>query len=217
MMKCTETKSLFSPYLDGAVNGRQMRKIVEHLEGCRNCSLEYTSFRRAQALLASVGRKKAPNDLALRLRLAIQHERARASSRGLRALAWRIEHGFNTFMLPATAGLISAVIIFGLLIGFFALPRVQNDVPTSLYMPPRLTSAPFALLGIDKPVIVEADVNAEGRVEDYRVLSGPHDSDNLRVQLDNALIFATFEPARAFGLPTAGKVVVSFDIRNLGT
>jgi anti-sigma factor RsiW len=216
-MKCTETQSLFSPYLDGAVNGRQMRKIVEHLEGCQDCSSEYSSFRRAQALLASVGKKKAPNDLALRLRLAIQHERTKASSRGLRGVAWRIEHAFNNFMLPATAGVLSAVIIFGLLIGFFALPPVQNDVPTSLYMPPRLTSAPFALLGIDKPVIVEADVNAEGRVEDYRVLSGPKESDGLRVQLDNALIFATFEPARAFGLPAAGKIVISFDKRNLGT
>jgi anti-sigma factor RsiW len=216
-MKCTETQSLFSPYLDGAVNGRQMRKIVEHLEGCQDCSSEYISFQRAQALLASVGKKKAPNDLALRLRLAIQHERTKASSRGFRGLAWRIEHAFNSFMLPATAGVISAVIIFGLLIGFFALPPVQNDVPTSLYMPPRLTSAPFALLGIDKPVIVEADVNAEGRVEDYRVLSGPRESDGLRVQLDNALIFATFEPARAFGLPAAGKIVISFDKRNLGT
>jgi anti-sigma factor RsiW len=216
-MKCTETQSLFSPYLDGAVNGRQMRKIVEHLEGCQDCSSEYISFRRAQALLASVGKKKAPTDLALRLRLAIQHERAKTRGRGFRALAWRIEHAFNSFMLPATAGVISAVIIFGLLIGFFALPPVQNDVPTSLYMPPRLTSAPFALLGVDKPVIVEADVNAEGRVEDYRVLSGPQESDGLRVQLDNALIFATFEPARAFGLPAAGKIVISFDKRNLGT
>ena len=216
-MKCTETQSLFSPYLDGAVNGRQMRKIVEHLEGCQGCNSEYISFQRAQALLASVGKKKAPNDLALRLRLAIQHERAKASKRGFRALAWRVEHAFNNVMLPATAGLISAVIIFGLLIGFFALPPVQNDIPTSLYMPPRLTSAPFALLGIDKPVIVEADVNAEGRVEDYRVLSGPGESDGLRIQLDNALIFATFEPARAFGLPAAGKIVISFDKRNLGT
>ena len=212
-MKCTETQSLFSPYLDGVVNGRQMRKIVEHLEGCKGCSSEYISFQRAHALLASVGKRKAPNDLALRLRLAIQHERSRAGNRGLRALAWRIEHTFNSFMLPATAGVISAVIIFGLLIGFFALPRVQNDVPTSLYLPPRLTSAPFALLGVDQPVIVEADVNAEGRVEDYRVLSGPAESDGLRVQLDNALIFATFEPARAFGLPAAGKIVISFDKR----
>jgi hypothetical protein len=216
-MKCTETQSLFSPYLDGAVNGRQMRKIVEHLEDCKGCSSEYVSFQRAHALLTSVGKKKAPNDLALRLRLALQHERARAGNRGWRSLAWRIEHTFNSFMLPATAGVISAVIIFGLLIGFFALPPVQNDVPTSLYLPPRLTSAPFALLGVDKPVIVEADVNAEGRVEDYRILSGPADSDGLRVQLDNALIFATFEPARAFGLPAAGKIVISFDKRNLGT
>ena len=85
-MKCAETKSLFSPYLDGVMNGRQMHKLAEHLQGCGDCSSEYVSFKRAQALLTSMGRKKAPADLALRLRLAIQHERAKASNRSLRAL-----------------------------------------------------------------------------------------------------------------------------------
>ncbi len=218
-MKCVEIKSLFSPYLDGLVNGRQMRNIAAHLEECVECTSEYQSWRRTQTLLTSMGRKKAPADLALRLRLAIQHERARASAHRLENIVTRLEHALNTFMLPATAGLVSAVIIFGLLIGFLALPRLnaQNDVPTALYMPPRLTSAPYGLIGINQPVVLEAYVNAEGRVEDYRILSGPSgDSSSLRVQVDNALIFATFEPAREFGLPAAGKVVLSFDKKNLG-
>lgn len=217
-MKCTESKSLFSPYLDGLLNGRQMRHIAAHLEDCVECSSEYRSLQRAQALMAAMGRKKAPPDLALRLRLALQHEQARASARRFPNLVFRLEHALNTFMLPATAGLVSAVIIFGLLISFLALPRLnaQNDVPTSLYTPPRLTAAPYGLIGVNEPVVLEAYVNAEGRVEDYRILSGPQDSNSLRVQIDNALIFATFEPAREFGLPAAGRVVLSFDKKNVG-
>ncbi len=216
-MKCVEVRSLFSSYLDGAVSGKQMRNIADHLALCPSCSWEYHATRRTQALVASVGKRRAPSDLALRLRLAIQHERARKSGT-LQGFVLRLEHGFNSFMLPATAGLVSAVIIFGLLIGLFAAPQlnVQNDVSTALYLPPRLTAAPYGLIGINEPVVLEAYVSSEGRVEDYRIISGPKESDSLRVQLDNALIFATFEPARAFGMPSSGRVVITFEKRNLG-
>jgi Putative zinc-finger len=216
-MKCIEVRSLFSSYLDGVVSGKQMRSIADHLALCPSCSLEYDAARRTQALVASIGKRRAPSDMALRLRLAIQHERARKSGT-LPGFLIRLEHAFNSFMLPATAGLVSAVIIFGLLIGLFAAPQLnaQNDVSTSLYLPPRLTSAPYGLIGVNEPVVLEAYVSSEGRVEDYRVISGPKESHSLRVQLDNALIFATFEPARAFGMPSSGRVVITFERRNLG-
>jgi hypothetical protein len=51
-------------------------------------------------------------------------------------------------------------------------------------------------------------------VQDYRILSG-HDSDRLRVKIDNALIFTTFEPARAFGQPSSGHVVLAFSTVNV--
>jgi anti-sigma factor (TIGR02949 family) len=216
-MKCVDVRSLFSSYLDGAVSGKQMRNIADHLALCPSCSSEYDATRRTQALVASIGKRRAPSDLALRLRLAIQHERTRKYGT-LQGFVLRLEHAFNSFMLPATAGLVSAVIIFGLLIGLFASPQlnVQNDVSTALYLPPRLTSAPYGLIGINEPVVLEAYVSSEGRVEDYRIISGPKESDSLRVQLDNALIFATFEPARAFGMPSSGRVVITFEKRNLG-
>src|SRR5262245_60918632 len=184
-MKCVEARSLFSSYLDGVVSGKQMRNIADHLAVCPSCSSDYDATRRTQALVASIGRRRAPSDLALRLRLAIQHERKRKSGT-VQGFLLYLEHAFNSFMLPATAGLVSAVIIFGLLIGLFASPQLnaQNDVPTSLYLPPRLTSAPYGLIGIDEPIVLEAYVSSEGRVEDYRIISGPKESDSLRVQLD---------------------------------
>jgi len=208
-MDCKQAKSLFSTYLDGAVSGHAMRDISAHLEKCGSCHTSYISLKRTQALLSSLGSRKAPSDLPLRLKLAIQRERSRGPAYTLRNLGLRLEHAINSFMLPATAGLVTAVIMFGVLIGFFAVPEIANDVPTSLYTPPRLAAGPYAIEGLESPVMIEASVDATGRVQDYRILSG-HDSDSLRVKIDNALIFTTFEPARAFGAPASGRVVLAF-------
>lgn len=215
MMDCNRAKSMFSSYLDGAVSGQEMHAVSAHVERCPHCRQSYRSLQRTQALLARLGTRKAPNDLELRLRLAIQQERTRTPKRMLQAFALQVEHGINTFMLPATAGLLSAVIMFGVLIGFFALPTVADDIPTSLYTPPKLASGPYEVPGLESPVLIEANVDAAGRVEDYRILSGPHDGDSLRVKIDNALIFTTFEPARAFGQPSSGRVVLAFSSVNV--
>ena len=46
-MKCGEARSLFSPYLDGAVSGAQMHALSEHLEICSRCNREYLLLRRS--------------------------------------------------------------------------------------------------------------------------------------------------------------------------
>jgi anti-sigma factor RsiW len=213
-MDCQQAKSMFSIYLDGAVSGHEMRAISEHMDGCVACHTNYTSLQRTQALLWSLGTRKAPKDLPLRLKIAIQQERSRSAARTLQNIALRIEHAINSFMLPATAGLVSAIVMFGVLIGYFAVPEVANDVPTSLYTPPRLSAGPYEIQGIDGPVLIEASVDSTGRVQDYRILSG-RDSDAVRVKIDNALIFTTFEPARAFGQPASGHVVLAFSTVNV--
>jgi anti-sigma factor RsiW len=213
-MDCKQAKSMLSSYLDGAVSGQEMRAISDHLDSCGACHNGYLSLERTRALLSSLAPRKAPKDLALRLRILIQQERARRPIRILQNLGLHIEHAINSFMLPATAGLASAVIMFGVLIGFFALPEVANDVPTSLYTPPRLAAGPYAIEGIDSPVLIEASVDSSGRVQDYRILSG-HDSDAMRLKIDNALIFTTFQPARAFGQPASGHVVLALWTMNV--
>ena len=213
-MDCKQAKSMFSTYLDGAVSGHDMRAISAHLEGCGECHAGYLSLQRTQALLSSLGTRKAPRDLPLRLKLAIQQERANTAARALQSWGLRLEHALNTFMLPATAGLVTAIVMFGVLIGCFALPEVANDVPTSLYTPPRLAAGPYAIEGLDGPVLIEANVDPSGRLLDYRILSG-HDSDALRIKIDNALIFTMFEPARAFGAPASGHVVLAFSTVNV--
>src|SRR3954462_7108635 len=213
-MKCTEAISLFNPYLDGSLNGSQMHSLANHFKSCKNCTAEYGTLKQTQTLLSGLGRKQAPADLALRIRVAVSQQRSASWSRRYQGLVVRLENALNAFMLPAGAGLVTATVMFGVLIGFLAAPNKvsANDVPTSLYMPPRLTSAPFVgSLTIDSssPVVIEAYVDSNGRVADYRIIAGD-DTEQVRKQLDRSLIFTVFEPAMSFGAPASGRVVITF-------
>jgi hypothetical protein len=216
-MNCGEAKHLFSPYLDGRVTGRQMRALTGHMQECPRCTHEYVALQRTQQLLAGLGPKKAPPDLALKLRVALSREAAMQRRPRLEGAFVRLENVLNAFMVPATAGLVSAVLTFGLLLGFFALPTQLQassaDVPLMLYTGPQLEQSVFGTsLGSfgEDSVVVEAYVDANGRVQDYRVLSEPEGTKDVLPQLKNLLIFTTFRPALSMGVPTSGRAVISF-------
>src|SRR5208337_4469233 len=216
-MTCTEIRKLFSPYVDGSVSGSEMHTVTRHVEQCSECAREYAATQRTQQLLSNLGRQKAPADLALKLRLAISREAAQSRRPRFEGALVRFENALNAFMVPATAGLVSAVLIFGLLLGFFALPAElrasSGDVPLMLYTAPQLEQSAFGTsLGNigDDAVVIEANVDANGRVEDYRILSQPDDAKAVLPQLKNILIFTTFRPALSMGRPTTGTAVLSF-------
>ena len=216
-MNCAEIKKLFSPYLDGQVSGSEMSALKRHVEECASCAREYAATERTQELLASLGPKKAPYDLALKLRVAISREAAQARRPRFEGVLVRLGDAINAFMVPATAGMVSAMLCFGLLLGFFALPAElrasSGDVPLMLYIGPQLEQSAFGTsLGNigDDAVVVEAYVDANGRVEDYRILSQPDEVKAVLPQLKNLLIFTTFHPALSMGRPTSGTAVLSF-------
>lgn len=216
-MNCGEAKHLFSPYLDGRVSGREMHALNGHVQECSRCAHEYAALQRTQLLLASLGTKKAPPDLALKLRVAISREAALQRHSRFEGVLVRLENVLNAVMVPATAGLVSAVLIFGLLLGFFALPAQLQassaDVPLMLYTGPQLEQSVFGTsLGsfAEDSVVVEAYVDANGRVQDYRILSEPEGTTDVLPQLKNLLIFTTFRPALSMGVPTPGRAVISF-------
>jgi Putative zinc-finger len=214
-MKCIEAKSMFSSYLDGAVTGTEMLALTRHLDTCAHCQREYVSLRQTQQLLTKVGRRKAPEDLALKLRLAISREVAQSHHPYFHDLRIRVENAIQGFMVPATVGLATAVVIFGFLMGFLALPlQADNpDVPLMLNTAPQLQQSAFgtSLESIkDDSLVIEAYVDSNGRVQDYRVLSSPQDAKGLPPQVKNMLIFTTFRPATSMGQPTSGRAVLSF-------
>lgn len=215
---CRHMRSQFSGYLDGIVSGRVMQEIAGHLQGCADCSDEFASLRATQSLLGSIGPAKAPEDLALRLRVALSQEAAKTPQ--AKVDRWKIQWAdvYRPFALRATAGFASAVCLIGtaaMLVGMFAAPTPveARDEPFYFASGPRFlytSIAPDTPIGNpDQPVIVHAYVNDIGRVYDYRVVSGEI-TPELRRQLDNTMLFSLFEPARSFGEPVRGTVVMSF-------
>ena len=216
-MTCGEAKELFSPYLDGMLTGRQMQMLSGHVEHCGACAREYEQLSKTQQLVSGLGRKRAPSDLALRLKVAISQEIALAKRPLFEGFLVRFENALNAFMVPATAGLISAVVIFGVLMSFFALPAPlqagNTDVPLMLSTGPVLLQSSFAsqMSSINSDtLVIEAYVDANGRVQDYRILSDSPEAQELMPAVKNMLIFTTFRPATSMGRPTPGHAVLSF-------
>jgi len=215
-IECPQAKQLFSPYLDGAVTGTEMLALQGHLAACANCRRQYESLRKTQQLLTSVARPKIPTDLGLKLRLAASREAASAKRAQFEGLMVRIENAVESFMVPATAGFLSALLIFGVAMVYFVAPstlRADNDVPLVMVnTAPQLQPSAFGLMDSidDDSLVIEAYVDANGRVQDYRILSDSGNSKEVMPEVKRMLIFTTFRPALSMGRPTPSKAVLSF-------
>jgi anti-sigma factor RsiW len=220
MNGCHAVQEKFTEYLDGRLNGREMQGIGVHLERCRECAHEWESLRQAQASLAELGSVPEPEDLPLRIRVAISQERARRRQSPFHAwnLAWKNTVG--PFLLQAGAGFASAVLLLGsiiVLVTMFTQPEMAQatkDEPLGNPTAPRLVSLSNGagdnqIGALSGPVVVEVYINGEGQMYDYRIVSGP-DDETTRSQIENILLTSRFAPARFFGQPVRGLAVLSF-------
>jgi anti-sigma factor RsiW len=219
MNGCSAVQAGFTDYLDGRLNGHEMQQIGAHLKDCRSCSREWESLRSVQSSLASLGSVPEPEDLLLRVRVAVSQERARMGRSRLETatLLWR--NTLGPFLLQASAGFASAVLLLGsviLMVSMFAQPekaQANADEPLGMATAPHLLYLSSGADGDDitaaSPVVVEAYVNDEGQVYDYRIVSGATDA-STRSRVENLLLFSVFEPARFFGQPVRGLAVLSF-------
>jgi hypothetical protein len=215
-LRCVQAKQLFSSYLDGAVTGTEMLALENHIASCAPCRTEYQSLRRTQQMLTSVARPKAPADLGLNLRLMISREVAQAKRPPFEGLMLRLENAFRNHMLPAAAGFVSAVLIFGVAMVYFVTPatlKASEDVPLVMVNTgPEMQ--PSALVSMDTinadSLVIEAYVGANGRVQDYRILSNTDGSEQVLPEVKRMLIFTTFRPALSMGRPMPSRAVLSF-------
>ena len=232
MKQCEAYRERFSAYLDGALTGVAMQQTAAHLEVCSECEREFAGWRAMQAALVKIGPARPPADLALRLRVALSQERARTARRSLDRWEMRWQNTVAPFLLRASAGFASAVLLLGtaaVLVGAFASPEPveARDVSADAATSPRFL---YSLLASSPPgtdrtgmakargsataqdanaVVVEAYVSSSGRVYDYRIISGPNDAAS-RAQVESLLLFSIFEPARVFGEPVRGVAVLTF-------
>ena len=97
-MKCSVAKGLMSSYMDGAVSRSQMASVTQHLHGCASCTDYFGSLHKTQQLVGSLGRKQAPPEMALKLRVALSQEMANARRSRWDGLRVRWENAFNAIL-----------------------------------------------------------------------------------------------------------------------
>jgi hypothetical protein len=199
------------------MSGAVMHEIAAHLQACPACTKEFAEWRKAQALVSSIGPAKAPPNLGLRLRVAVSQQAANTAQEKLARGRIRWENTVRPLLWQITAGFASTVALLGgvaVLVGMFASPEplLARDEPLPMTTSPRFLYTPPAAGGSitgDSPVVVQAFVNGEGRVYDFKIVSGNADA-KTRAQLENTLLFSVFAPAQIFGQPVRGTVLLAF-------
>jgi hypothetical protein len=215
---CRKCRSSFSAYLDGAVSGQQMQQIAIHMEKCPDCAREFSALRTMQRSLTALGPAKAPAGLGLKLRLAISHEQAKRKSTWLDTLSLKWDNAVRPMLVQVSAGFAGAVLLvgsIGLLLGMVAAPEpvMANDEPLGAMTAPHYLYSSVSPRAIvtdhDSVIVVEAYVNAQGRVYDYKIVSGQEDPAVHRQVVDQ-LLMSVYEPASVFGSHVRGRVVLTF-------
>ncbi len=203
---CSEIRSYFSDYLDGTCSREVFRSVRFHLNYCASCRSELERCEVLRADLRTLPPHRVSPDLALRLRVELsRHLHRNALGRLLVAL----DNFLKPLVLPASGGVLAAVLCFGLILGSQIIPAAshgpQHDTART---PPRVEAlAPLNLPpGVDGVVLV-THIDAEGRVVSYRVMSGKHSPQFLH-HLDRMMYFSHFQPATTDGKPTDGEMVL---------
>ena len=213
--ECAQARKSFSGYLDGTISGKVMQSVLGHLENCESCAGEFASWRAMQQILATVGPVQAPANMGLRLRLAISHEAMKRQDRH-NSISVRWANFLRPVLLQVASGLAGALLLFG---GFSALVGVvpqavlANDEPLGAATVPHYLYSAVQQQSIvapdDMTIVVEADINSKGRVYQWKIVSGPQDEKTLG-SVNNELMLQVYDPARIFGEPVRGHVLVTF-------
>jgi len=179
----------------------------------------YLEGDRLRGALRSLPRYKPPAYLSVRLRVAASRERVRQMRRSsLRAWKRSIDERLSLFFqnlmkpfaVPVAGGLISAVILFGMLAPNLAVQRhMTGDVPSTLATSPILQSSMSFGLS-DQDIVVDLIIDDQGRVIDYSLPDNKAivDPDLLR-GLQETLLYTKFVPATVFGLPANGRTRIT--------
>src|SRR6185369_2315051 len=112
-MRCKDVQDHLSFHLDHALEPDVRRVVEAHVGECPECDERLRALKHTQAMLMAVGRRPAPADLALRIKVAVSNQQQISLSRQLQGMMMHLDNTCKAFMLPATAGLVTALVFFG--------------------------------------------------------------------------------------------------------
>lgn len=216
-VQCADARGSFSSYLDGLLDGVSMSVLASHLDDCQACHVEFEVWRAMQTALAELGPATVPDVLQSQLRdtLAGEIERGTYLSPFQRFVVF-CQRSVWPAGLRLSAGLAGALLLVASLswiVGSVAPVQANDDRLTHLNAPQYLYSmtppSPIANEVGYVAVLVDAKVDARGRVYDYELIQGPGDP-ATRLRIESNLLGSIFRPATLFGVPVPGHAMMTY-------
>jgi hypothetical protein len=238
-MSCDHVQERISSILDQRLPVAEQENVLAHIQSCRECSAEWESAHALRSALRRLNTPLIPAALTGRLRVLASHEHARHVARLTFAarlalisdwIALMFDNAMRPLALPFAGGIVSALMIFGILVPTLTFTHAYADQalftyadgevmilgPNGTYMPTQESdNAPR----IERPDartpetanVVDLTIDANGRVGYWNVARG-----ELTLDLANIIMFGQFSPATNLGVPIQSKVK-AVQIRNVQT
>ena len=215
--------SLIDRQAQGGAAGEAREEATAHIAACRACNREFEAAEWQRRVLRSLPAPAVPAKLEANLRIMASYERSRQLTRltwrarleSMRSrLALEFENMMKPVALPVAGGLITAMLMFGVLIPSVSYARIKSIEPPSPVFTepdgqvvgegefPKLESANLPMSG---KVVVLLIIDDRGRVKDYHVTQG-----TMTYEVKSFILFSVFTPATIFGKPTGGEVQAVF-------
>jgi hypothetical protein len=224
-MSCENVQERISLLLDCNLPAAEREFVLAHLDACGECGERFESMEYMRASLRDMARPRVPAALSTQLRVMASHECARRIVR--KNLSTRLAHGVTAtrlgfdnmmrpFAVPVTGGLLSAFVIFSLLVPSLSfrhnhsyeppLAVAETDVqwgnPDGKLMGATADHArllPGSALIDGNEVSLTLLIDERGRVQDFYLSGG-----ELTYEMKNVIMFSQFTPATAGGQPAWG-------------
>jgi hypothetical protein len=230
-MSCENVQERISQLLDCNLPVAEREHVLAHLNSCGKCGERFESMQSMRASLRDMARPRVPAALATQLRVVASHERARRIAR--RNLAARAAHWLTVvrlsfdnlmrpFAVPVTGGVMSALVMFSLLVPSLSFPHSHS------YEPPLAVAETDVQWGDPDGKIIGANadharllpgnaviygnevsltllIDERGRVQDYYLSAG-----ELTDEMKSLILLSQFTPATVSGQPTWGLKQIVF-------
>jgi hypothetical protein len=231
-MSCENVQERISLLLDCNLPASEREHVLAHLDACRRCGSRFESMQYMRASLRNMARPPVPPPLSTRLRVMASHELARQNAR--KNLSTRLQYGVSTlrlafdnlmrpFALPITGGVLSAFVMFSLLVPTLSFPHSHSYEPPiealnsdvqwgdpdgqivgSTTGNARLEPGSALISGNEVALILLID--ERGHVEDYYLSGG-----ELTDEMKSLILLSQFTPATVSGQPTWGLKQIVFN------
>ena len=228
-MSCENAQERISLLLDGRLPAAERENVLTHADICRECGSTLASLEGQRAILRKMAQVPVPHELAARLSVMASHERERQLARvnireRLRRTAANIDLVFENLMrpvaLPVTGGLLSTLLLFGLMMPSLSFSHQSGGYDFSTAPQGSLVANPWDLVDDDARDfprifaspdqtksdyvnIVNLTIDESGRVVDWSIVRG-----QVTDEMKDIILFSHFVPATTFGVRTSGTIQV---------